>query len=252
MATIGQIERYERNLLMGVKNIAEDDCLLIITTSGKRKMITLADLRSAIATNYYVADFATFNSDLFLSHLCSELGGSYGYEVISCSFNGETVANGDPVVYTSPDTQIVPVQVAPYVTIPAHTSTSIDSCLNYDANWIAFLNSLPIASMIGFRVSPFKGNTTIPDMDWPLSLTSSTLGGSMTPVVIDGDSSQQYGEGFQIIWPKGASFRIEIKYNYFNSSSASVTDGHTLIFTHEGYSVDGASETYANLTEILL
>lgn len=115
-----------------------------------------------------VADYPTFNSSEFINTLNGP--DEYSYRCIYAEYNGNLLGNGSLTTYTgaTKDIRLVPVQIAPNITIPAHDTLA----LSYDHNWIAFLQSLPIADYLDFDTSPFKdggGLAGHPDIDYPLS-----------------------------------------------------------------------------------
>lgn len=193
----------------------------------------------------FLADYANINSEPFLLHYIGE-GYTYGYRCTDASYCGQYVANGDEMIFTEVDDQRIPVQTAPRDTIPDHDTNSGSFHLTYDANWITFLESLPIAEHLTFRVSPFTGRHTLgynhPDHAYPAVIADA---GTVDPIT---EEKVTYGEGFQIEWKKGAKFSFTIEFLYKRGEYTEV--GHTMTFRDDAYYINGAKVYPANLRTI--
>lgn len=185
-----------------------------------------------------VADFATFNSDSFLVDTLSD--GNYRYQCVYSEYNGEPLANGIPMQWRGLDADIrtVPVQVAPFDTIPAHTD---GTKLHYDHNWIVFLQSLPIYGKLSFNTSPFHDNyqqTGDPDLEYPTDEIVSEITLGETTLIT-------YGEGFQITWNKAAKWRFIVDFSYELVPGSGYIKAHRIIYSNLGMEIDGAFVHYA-------
>lgn len=190
-----------------------------------------------------IADYVTFNSDTFLLDLIDD-GKAYRYTCDnSFMFNGQNITTSETVkTYTQTDIRFVPVQEGERITIPKH----IELGLHYDHNWIDFLQSLPIAQYITFRPSPFCdydfGSGKL-DPGYPVEVINSAV------TSVHNETVYIYGEGFQIEWPRGATFSFTVRYYYRTPSNQWRLD-HTIIFTEAGMTIDGAAVAYANKKDI--
>lgn len=211
-----------------------------------------------VSTTNVLADYACFNSDDFLGTFVGS-GNQYGYECIAAKYNGEQVDTGSIQWFNNVATQQVPIQVSPRDTIPFHnTDDPGGDHLSYDANWIDFLKSLPIANKLTFRTSPYTEG---------VSITKNINGGNYTqqradinyPYQIFGNTSHNpldanantYGEGFQIESVKGSNWAFTIKCWYrVGSDDNTAVIGHTVIYRDDSYTVDGATIYPANKREI--
>lgn len=191
-----------------------------------------------VNNNVTISDYATFNSDSFLTDLCN-LGGAYGYKCINAAYNGNDITV-DPAIalFTTVDVDRIPFQTGDRITIPNHN----EDFLSYDKNWISFLNSLSISSFLTFRTSPFNHiNALITDDGYPKDIIEHSLS--------DITESPYYGEGFQIEWETGSTFRFTIEY-YYQLGHGPLTKQHTIIFTESGYNIDGADVHNSNMRDI--
>lgn len=190
-----------------------------------------------------LADYATLNSDTFLSNYTVQ-NKKYGYRCIAAKFNGVSLATGEAMTFENSQLDIakVPVQVAPRDTIPEHDTDNSNLNLQYDRNWITFLNSLPIADYLTFRVSPFSGSSQINPLGKDRDFPDAIMGAQQAP----GNDLNLYGEGFQIERNYPSTFSFTIQYLYFDDF---VTEqiGHTIVFTESGYWIDGAKVFPANM-----
>ena len=198
-----------------------------------------------ISTTNVVADYATFNSDDFLT-LFIGAGNQYGYECISSEYNGAALDISTSVMwFDSVDIGNIPVQTAPRDTIAAHDN--VGGILQYSGSWLTFLTSLQIADYLTFRPSPYRDFSTTTnkgEKNFPLNEMQAT-------VSVNGTDWGVYGEGFQIEYPKGATFKLTVKFWYrVGTNDATALAGHTIVFKDDYYSIDGGIVYPANKREI--
>jgi hypothetical protein len=187
---------------------------------------------------YVVADYATFNSRLFLYGL-TQSSLKYGYRCTAATLNGNTLTAGQTMIFSAVDSKTIPIQTPPRDTIPAHSIDTDAANLTYDHNWVLFLKRLPIASNLYFRASPFefRGDGQ-GDTGYPSDRIGST---ALDPIY----SEPVYGEGFQIEREVNDTFSFTIEYLYYNDLEME-SIGHTITFRNDGYTVDGAEVDVAN------
>jgi len=196
-----------------------------------------------VSTTRILADYATLNSDTFLSDYTA-LDRSYGYRCTAAKYNGVSLSTGTAMTFDSSNIGIatVPVQVAPRDTIPGHDTSNGSFFLQHDANWITFLQSLPIADYLTFRTSPFSGSSNpnpLGQDEWFPEAIMRLKGPPVTDLRL-------YGEGFQIERNYPSTFSFTIDYLYFEDN-VTETIGHTIVFTDQGYWIDGAKVWPANM-----
>ena len=198
-----------------------------------------------VSTTNVVADYATFNSDAFLE-LYIGSGNQYGYECISAEYNGTKLNISNSVMWFDEiNLEETPVQIAPRDTIVAHDN--VGGILQYSGSWLTFLESLQIADYLTFRSSPFKDfslNTNKGEKNFPLTEMQ-------IAVSLNGTDWGIYGEGFQIEYSKGATFKFTVKFWYrVGTNDATAISGHTIVFKDDYYSIDGGIVYPANKREI--
>ena len=187
-----------------------------------------------------VSDYATFNSDMWLNTFTTEMKAKYAYQIISCSFNGNPVDMGEKQTFNTTNQTDVPVQSAPYNTIPAHNiDDPYGMHLTYDQNWIEFLTSNPISEFLTFRPSPWKqyldgGSGYTGEQNYPIDNLRANMFilGEFSDITV-------YGEGFQIDCLLTDTFSIEVEYSYIDHANNEVA-AHTIEFTEAGMYIDGA------------
>jgi len=205
---------------------------------------TCCEPSTEVSQTRILADYATLNSDTFISNYVI-LGKKYGYRCTAAMYNGVSLGTGDAMSFGSEDLDIakVPVQVFPRDTIPEHDTDNANQHIQYDRNWITFLQTLPIADYLTFSVSPFSGSSQInplgQDRDFPDAIMSVKQSVPSTDMNL-------YGEGFQIERNYPSTFSFTIQYLYFDDLVTEAI-GHTIRFTESAYWVDGAKVYPANM-----
>ena len=166
-----------------------------------------------------VKDYYNVNSDAFLNALGSPNPKEYQYRLLSFVHNGNPLlTNVLSPAWTAPLNTNVATQVAPYNTIPAYNP---GTPFPVDYNWINWLNSLGVAGFT-FRESPFDDTIDIAPPSAVVAPLPAFPGGNLT-----------YGDGFQIVYPDGDTFDIEIEALYDGWV------GHKMRFTESANYIDG-------------
>lgn len=204
---------------------------------------TCCEPSTDVSQTRILADYATLNSDTFLTNYTA-LDKKYGYRCTAAMYNGVSLGTGDSVRYGSSDLAIakVPVQVSPRDTIPEHDTNNVNLHIQYDSNWITFLQSLPIADYLTFSTSPFSGSSQINPLGKDRDFPDAIMGALKAPLY----DPSIYGEGFQIERNYPSTFSFTIQYLYYDDL-VTETIGHTIRFTESGYWIDGAKVYPANM-----
>jgi hypothetical protein len=188
-----------------------------------------------------IMDVVNLNSDTFLTYWAGA-GNHYKYQCVACTYNGKQLDLGIAKKCTSTDLAYVAVQVAPRDTIPEHTTDNYPTdFLTYDKRFIDFLNTLEIADYLTFSPSPFGGSNgsgPLADRGYP----SSEVEAATDPLA----NNTLYGEGFQIEYPKDAEFSFTIEFSYSPGTTEYIV-GHTVVYKHDSYYIDGAKVFPANM-----
>jgi hypothetical protein len=164
-----------------------------------------------------IADYATFNTDKFLQEFL-KTNSKYGYSMTNINIDGFVYADRLPMYFTSVDSQDLPIQSAPMVTIPNYTNNAF----KYDDNFFKFINAQNITGL-EFIKSPFDGKA---DSNYP---SNSSI------------NSAPYGEAFSILHKQGITFRFTINYYYVDANNVEVI-GHEIVYTEANYIIDGGIE----------
>lgn len=210
--------------------------------SGARLVFQL-DIVNGCSIDDYVnnqttlADYACFNSDLFLESFINQ-GGRYGYQVKNININGQIIDESPLVMFDSIDRRIVPVQEGERITIPAYDVEP----LSYDHNWIQFLrDNIPL---LVFRTSPFTNfGGGVHDDAFPVE----QINGDLIDPSVDGGV---YGEGFQIEWPLDWVFNFTIVFWYHIPGQPAPKKSHTIIYDQNSMTIDGAEVSNSNKKDI--
>lgn len=183
-----------------------------------------------------LADYACFNSDLFLESLINQ-GGRYGYQAMSINVNGTITPNSPLVMFNAIDRRVVPVQEGDRITIPAYDVEP----LSYDYNWIQFLQD-SVPGLI-FRTSPFTNLGTFHDEGYPVE----QINGDLIDPSVEGGV---YGEGFQIEWSRGWTFSFAVDFWYHIPGQPSPKKSHRIVYTETEMIIDGANVPNANQKDV--
>jgi len=246
MAGLTRRDRIKKNISKSVQNIDDTDSFLIEGGSSVSRQGLLNSIPSKTWANSIrnIANYATFNSTIWLNLWCTENGGSYAYECTEAIYNGVNIPTGDRMTFTATDFKKVIPQLTPRNTITAYAETDPDMQFKHDNNWLTFLRSIPISNYLLFWQSPF---TDTKDTGFPLTELHDNPFNSQIGFLIGlGYETYAYGDGFDIEWTEGDTWSFTIKYLYIDSDT-SIIEGHTITFTETGYTIDGASVSNANL-----
>jgi hypothetical protein len=178
----------------------------------------------------FVADFATFNSYNYLESLYFQ-DTQYRYTCTSFTIDSLAVSTSFAMQFTRPNQKDIDIQVAPFITIPSYDQIGFYR----DDNWKVFV----VALMAAIRLPMIVNGSPLDDKK-DTNYPSEQI-----------NVNHVYGEGFQLAWSKPTTWSFTIDYAYINYLGV-VQTLHTIEFSNDGMTIDGATVACANKTEITI